>query len=215
MEEEQPKKKRIGLGMGIFLLLAAIAFDLLGIVATALAPAVGGIIVNCIGVLVFLPWLYLLDISLISPKQSLQWVLNMGADFGTVGVWFGFTLGTILTIIVVYFEDKTHIPVTMAMHGRNMGKKVLRRIQNPRKAIVAQQRLQRMSTATRAKISGAQRFSFQGSGATRTSFSPTANERPAMKDIKVPEKATVGTNSPTVGEGVVSGSVENETRRAA
>lgn len=215
MEEEQPKKKRIGLGMGIFLLLTAIAFDVLGLLATALVPGVGGIIVDCIGVLVFLPWFYLLSVSLISPKQLLQWVINMGVDFGTVGVWCGFTVGTILTLIVVYFEDKTHVPVTALMSGRNMGQKVLRRIKNPRKALAAQQRLSRMSAATRAKISGARRFSFQEGGATRTSFSPTANERPAMKDIKVPEKTTVGNNGPTRGGGTVSDPVENDTKRTA
>ena len=191
MEEEQPKKKRIGLGMGIALLFVAICFDLLGAVLTALVPAIGGVLVDCIGVLVFLPWLYLLNVSLISPKQSIQWVINMGADFGTVGVWCGFTVGTILTITVVYFEDKTHVPVTALVSGKNMSRKMLRRLKNPKRALEAQQRLRQMSKVTRAKISSAQRFSFQENGVAGAPSGSITNERPIMKDFAAPKTPNI------------------------
>lgn len=143
MDPEQSKKKRrITNVTAVFMVVVAIIMDFLGPIGT-----VGGTII-------FFIWFTLLNIPLIGPKQLVRWGLNLVGEVVTAGVWTGMTVGILLMIGVTRAEDKLgidvlgKIPIAKKIGNlkdlERMKNKAVRRIQNPQRTRLAEERLQRM-----------------------------------------------------------------------
>lgn len=95
------------------MIATGVLFDLI-----ALIPIVGGYSAEIIGGMTFFLWFLILGLPLMSPKTLANWALNLiVGETATAGVWPGFTIGAILTVIMTRTEDKTGLDVMSLAKG--------------------------------------------------------------------------------------------------
>lgn len=104
----QPKK-RMTFGTGFFMLGVAILIDILGIVLL-FTTAVGGWVIGIVGAVIFGIWFWRKGIPIMSPRSLANWVVNLAVgETITGGIWFGFTVGIIITIIFEMIRKTTGV----------------------------------------------------------------------------------------------------------
>lgn len=112
-KQKQPREFRVN-DTNMFLMIGvAVLLDLIGLI-----PVVGGYAAEILGALTFILWFLILSLPLMSPKTVANWALNLiVGESVTAGVWPGFTIGIILTIVMARFEDKTGLDAMGLMKG--------------------------------------------------------------------------------------------------
>lgn len=127
MSAEQEKKYRIDTMTAAGMISLAIAADILSLVpiaGTVIAVVFGG---GGLGL-----WFYSKGVGFIGPKKVAVWGINLLAEIIPVlgSIWIGYTIGTVLMLIIVRIEDRTGISIPV---GTKEGAAILKR--GTRKAI--------------------------------------------------------------------------------
>lgn len=112
--QQKPHQERITTIDAIKLIATGVLFDLI-----ALIPVVGGYAAEFIGGATFLLWFAILGLPLMSVKSVANWFLNLVVgETATAGVWPGFTIGAIITVVMVKAEDKTGLDIMSMAKGK-------------------------------------------------------------------------------------------------